>query len=62
MVRDIMATKIIKHMRSNGISSLDESGLPSLHEMILLSLLSTSLEKEKLDSIIAMVANVSSDK
>lgn len=62
MVRDIMATKIIKHMRVNGISSLDDTGLPSLHEMILLSLLSTTLEKEKLDEIIAMVSNVSSDK
>jgi hypothetical protein len=62
MVRDIMATKIIKHMRSNGISSLDESGLPSLHEMILIALLSTSLEKDKLDEIAEMVANVSSDR
>lgn len=62
MVRDIMARKVIKHMRINGISSLDESGLPSKHEMILLSLLSTSLEQEKLDEILKMVANVSSDK
>jgi Erv1 / Alr family len=62
MVRDIMATKVIKHMRVNGISSLDESGLPSQHEMILLALLSTSLEKEKLDEIASMVSNVSSAK
>jgi len=62
MIRDIMATKIIKHMRSNGISSLDESGLPSLHEMILFAILSTSLDQDKLDEISNMVANVSSDK
>jgi len=62
MRRDIMATKVIKHMRMNGISSLDESGLPSFHEMILLSLLSTSLEREKLDEIINMVMGVSSER
>jgi hypothetical protein len=52
MIRDIICTKIIKHMRRNGISSLDDTGLPSVYEMILISMLSTTLEKEKLDEII----------
>jgi Erv1/Alr family protein len=62
MVRDIMAVKITKYMRINGISALDDSGLPSLHEMILLSLLSTTLEKEKLDEIIKLLSYISSEE
>lgn len=55
MIRDILCGKIIKYMRTNGESALDETGLPSVYEMILISLLSTSLEKEKLDEIIKIV-------
>jgi hypothetical protein len=56
--RDCAARKIIKHMRKRGISSLDSNGLPSFHEMMLLCMLSTTLDKEKLNEIIH---NVSKD-
>lgn len=50
-LRDCTARKIIKYMRKNGISSLDQNGLPSYHEMMLIAMLSSTLEKEKLDEI-----------
>lgn len=49
--RDCVARKIIKYMRKNGISSLDPNGLPSKYEMILLAMLSTTLDKDKLNDI-----------
>lgn len=49
--RDCMARKIIKYMRKNGISPLDSNGLPSRYEMLLLSMMSSTLEKDKLDKI-----------
>lgn len=52
MLRDILCVKVTKHMRLNGISSLDDHGLPSVHEMILLSLMSTTLEESKIKEII----------
>jgi hypothetical protein len=55
MIRDILCQKIFKYMRTNGVSALDEDGLPSVYEMILFSLLSSSLEEEKLDEIIKLV-------
>ena len=61
MLRDILCCKVIKHMRLNGISALDDNGLPSLHEMVLLSLMSTSLEKSTLDDIISKLRNDSDE-
>lgn len=49
--RDCMARKIIKYMRKNGISSLDQNGLPTIYEMILFSMLSSTLEQDKIDKI-----------
>lgn len=49
--RDCVARKIIKYMRKNGISPLDPNGLPSKYEMLLLSMMCSTLEKNKLDSI-----------
>jgi hypothetical protein len=48
--RDCAAVKIIKYMRKKGFNSL-ENGLPTKYEMLLLAMLSTSLDKEKLKSI-----------
>jgi hypothetical protein len=50
--RDCEARKIIRYMRKEGISSLDSNGLPSFCEMILMSMLSTTIDKEKLDEMI----------
>jgi hypothetical protein len=54
--RDCAARKIIRYMRKKGISSLDSNGLPSYYEMILICMLSTTLDKEKLDDIINKVS------
>lgn len=43
--------KIIKYMRKNGINSLDNNGLPTIHEMLLIGMLSTSLENKQLNEI-----------
>lgn len=51
MVRDIYCKKMIKSMRVNGMSSLDENGLPSKDEMILISMLCSNLSREQLDDI-----------
>ena len=61
MIRDIMATKVIKHMRANGITSLDETGLPSKHEMLLLSLMSSTLEIKKLQKIVKSLSRFSTE-
>lgn len=50
-LRDCAARKVIKHMKKNGISSLDKNGMPSYHELVLISMLSSTLEKNKLDEI-----------
>ena len=55
--RDCAARKIIKYMRKNGVSSLDSNGLPSFHEMMLISMLSSTLEKGKLDEIYHRIIN-----
>jgi hypothetical protein len=49
--RDCTARKIIKYMRKNGISSLTQEKMPSIYEMILISMLSSTLEKSMLDNI-----------
>lgn len=49
--RDCTARRVIKYMRKNGVSSLDSNGLPSVHEMILISMMSSTLEHEKLEEI-----------
>lgn len=49
--RDCTARKIIKYMRKNGISSLTEEKLPSIEEMTLISMLSSTLERKKLAEI-----------
>jgi len=50
--RDCSARKIIKYMRQKGISSLDKNGLPSFHEMMLICMLSSTLDKNKLNEIV----------
>jgi hypothetical protein len=50
-VRDCVARKIIRYMRKNGVSSLDSNGLPSYHEMMLIAMLSSTLEGDKLNEI-----------
>jgi len=57
--RDCTARKIIKHMRMEGISSLTEDDLPSDHEMLLISMLSSTLPKDMLDKIYDKVKNLS---
>lgn len=54
--RDCAAHKVIKYMRKNGISSLDSNGLPSSHEMMLICMLSTTLEHEKIDDIFQKIS------
>lgn len=49
--RDCTARKIIKYMRKNGVSALTQEKLPSIHEMTLISMLSSTLEKDMLDTI-----------
>lgn len=49
--RNSACCRIIKFMRKNGINSLDTNGLPTLHEMLLIGMLSTSLENKKLNDI-----------
>lgn len=49
--RDCLARKVIDYMRKSGLSSLDKNGMPSIHEMALISMLSSTLEKTKLDEI-----------
>ena len=49
--RDCTVRKVIKYMRKNGISSLDPNGLPSIYEMILISMMSSTLDHEKIANI-----------
>lgn len=49
--RDCAARKIIKYMRMNGINPLDEDGMPSFYEMLLISMLSSTLGIEELEKI-----------
>lgn len=51
-VRDCSARKIIKIMKKNGINALTNEELPSIHEMMLISMLSSTLDKTKLDDIL----------
>jgi hypothetical protein len=55
--RDCTARRIIKFMRKNGVSSLTKEGLPSVHEMVLISMMSSTLESEKLDEILQKVSS-----
>lgn len=55
--RDCYARKIIKYMKKKGISSLDQNGLPSFNEMMLICMLSTTLDKEKLDEILSKITD-----
>jgi hypothetical protein len=50
-LRDCAARRIIKYMRTHGISSLDSNGLPSIHELMLMSMLSSTLDNEKLEEL-----------
>ena len=49
--RDCAARKILKYMRKNGISPLDPNGLPSRYEMLLFSMMCSTLEQDKIDNI-----------
>jgi hypothetical protein len=55
--RDCAARRIIRYMRKNGISSLDSHGLPSYHEMMLIAMVSSTLDKDKLNEIYQKVTN-----
>ena len=55
--RDLIARRIIKYMRKNGACALDSEDLPSKYEMMLISMLSTSLEKSQLDEIYERIIN-----
>lgn len=50
--RDCIARKVINSMRKNGISALNENNKPTKYELILLSMLSSTLDIDKLNSII----------
>lgn len=47
---------IIKYMRKKGINSLDINGLPTLEEMMLMSMLSSTLEHHQLETIKEIVS------
>jgi hypothetical protein len=49
--RDCAARKIMKYMRKRGISPLDPNGLPNKYEMLLFSMLSSTLEQDKINII-----------
>ena len=49
--RDCFARKLIRYMRKNGIRPLTENNMPSYHETILLSVLSTTIDKRILEDI-----------
>jgi hypothetical protein len=55
--RDCVARRIIKYMRKNGVDPLNSDGLPSIHEMMLISMLSSSLEKSELDTVLKNISN-----
>lgn len=50
--RDCAARRIIKYMRKNGINSLTDDGMPCIYEMMLISMLSSTLDKEKMDNVL----------
>ena len=50
-MRDCLARQIIRYMRTNGIAAVDSNGLPSEYEMMLIAMLSTTLDREKLEHI-----------
>lgn len=60
--RDCTARKIINYMRKNGISSLDSNGLPGLYEMLLISMLSSTLDCEKLDDVFKKITTTYKDQ
>lgn len=53
--RDCVARKLINHMRKNGIGALDENNKPTIYELMLLSMLSSTLDNEKLQEIIDLL-------
>jgi len=55
--RDCDTRKVITHMRKNGINAIDENGLPSFHEMILFSMLCSTLDNEKLETLYNKLTN-----
>ncbi len=52
--RDVAARKIIKYMRKHGVEALD-NGLPTIYEMLLICMLSTTLEISQLETIYHMI-------
>lgn len=48
-IRRRLCRKIIKKMRINGVSSTDDQGLPSFMELILITMLSSNLNRSELD-------------
>lgn len=55
--RDHSARKIIKYMYKYNIDSLTPCGMPSIHELILISMLSSTLDFDTLDKIFLKINN-----
>ena len=53
--RESKCRSIISYMRKHGIPSLDENQLPTVHEMMLISMLSSTLEKKQLADVVEKV-------
>jgi len=56
--RDCNTRHIINYMRRNGINAIDENGLPSFYEMILISMLCSTLDETKLDILYKKLQNI----
>ena len=56
-VRDCASRSVIKYMRKNGIPALDSNNLPSVYEMLLISMLCSTLEKNQLDDIYSKLSS-----
>jgi hypothetical protein len=54
--RDCVARKVIRYMRKNGVNALDSNGLPSSYEMMLISMMCSTLEHEKLEAIFQQIS------
>lgn len=50
-MRDCAVRKLIGDMRKKGINALDRNGLPSYEEMRIISFMSSTIDKKKLDEI-----------
>lgn len=49
-IRNKLCQKVIKYMRENGINSLDDNGIPTTCELLLIMMLSSNLNKSELET------------